>query len=590
MSWRWVHLLLGALAAGLAAHALDRWPLWVAELWTFEASDLDLWRAYRRVVNDRSPPLHVFLVKGSRALWDSEPGGRLPSLVGALVAAAAVWSAARRRLGDGAAAVALLGLVLSPPWLAHCGVARPYALLMGSGGVLLWGALSIDARPRRAAAALALGGIAGLYLHHAAVGPVLVAILVAMGVAWGRPSARRWVLVAAVCTFLAWLPWLLGPMQHQTGRSTFGPPDLRSLRALLFLVDEHRPWEGLVLALLGLAGLCAAAIRRQWALLAMGLGAMAAPLLLSVAQESQTRSYVHLGLLPAWALMLGALAQGPGHRGIMALLAVGVLAARPAWETITLPSAPFGRHGDPIDDGLFDVREDMARIQAALPEGARLWVPDTREPNLLLHYAQRAEALRPGAEPGPDDWVLRPVDQGRDPGAEGPCVLSRAFSLALHLPDGEGCAAVAQRLLADRPGAAAFQRAALQAQTPAREDELRLAARTWASPAPELHLADLLSTQGEHGSARAMAEHGTKKALRGGWIQAAGRLQEQASKAARADGDPRGADEAQATAACLKTAPPALLLPERCRWSWARWSVGAASTPPRRPGSPQNQR
>lgn len=550
----------------IAAHALSRWPLSIAELWTWQATGSDWSALLTQVSMDTHPPLHPMLVWFLRGVSDTEWAARLPSAAGALAAAGLLWATLRRQLDASWASLGALSLILAPVWVCYAGIARPYALLMTCGAALLYGASVLPEHPRRGAAILAAAGLLGLHLHYVAAAPIGAVLLAALATRW------RAALSAAAVTVVGFLPWYLLVGRYHLGKTPWEPPTLAVLRSLVFEVQDLTSLAAVGVAALAAVGAVAAVWQRRWPLAALALGVVLMPLVLSTNQQVQLRLYAFTGLLPLVVLLAVHGARTLLPRPAVWLLAAVVFQAPEAWRLLRLPSSPFRNPG--TDGGVHDSRQDMALLMALLPEGARLIVPPTVEPNVLAHYAPGAEVGGPAA---PGDWELleRPRPHRGGPG----CILNNAFARPLRLPDGESCARVLAALGEDE------RRIDWRLERALAEDgaEEKLAilggARRDGWAVPELTQAHLLADT-DPGAAQRLISAGLWEALQWSERDTARkllRLRETLSPDEQASG-------LRAQQQCIAGATPHAWLLHRCRSQLTAWSV------PRRPDRPGRKR
>lgn len=570
---------VGLLAAAIAGHALVRWPLYVAEMWTWQAADADWGTLAWHLAGDRHPPLQPVLVWLIRGLSDTVAAARLPSALGALGAAVGLFAALRPRVGEHWAGWGALALVLSPMWIAYAGIMRPYALALGCGAGLLWAALEVSRAPRRGSVGLALFGAVGLYLHYAMVAPLGAALLGALLAGLQRPPAQRreaiaGVLLAGLACGAAFLPWFAWAGQSHAASTMWGPPSARVFRYLAFEVDTFASFGSLGLGLLALVGAAGALRERQGALVGMCAGALLLPLLLSVSLEVRIRVYAFIGFLPLLVLLATLGARRLSDRPLPWLVALLAVAGPEAWMLARLPSAPLGDHDSGVDNGVHDVERDMALLTSAVPDGARLVVPFSLEPNIFAHYAPEAAVLRERSPREPGDWILSTRERSSSRG----CTLSHAFALSLKLPDDDACARVLGALAsANHPGWLVER--ALHTDSPAEKRRLlEQAARGSDWPVPHHLLAEVLVDAGEHEAALPVLRAGLREALRWDARDSALAMLQLRADVHEQQGRVADAAVSRAQATCLRGTPRNVWLPHRCMSH-----VTAATVPRKKP-------
>lgn len=598
MSRRLPELLALLCAAGLALHALWRWPLYVAEMWTWRATSMDYDGLVLAVARDKHPPLQPLLAWALRQVHEAEWFLRLPSALGAVAAVVVLGLCVRRVLGEGKdtpgfAALGMLVLSLVPLWLAHAGIMRPYALGAAVGAGLVHGALRAPEAPRSAALQLGLLGVVGLYLHYVS-GAVLGAAWLGAGLGLalsGREDRwRQLALLAAVglLVLLALAPWMAWAGSAHLGKTRWGAPSPVVLRYLLFEADDlgNAGMHGVVL--LAALGLLASLAGRRWVLVGLGVGALAFPLLMSASFEVRVRTYALLGLAPVVVLLavVGAarLWRRPGAWALLALLGLGP----GALELLSLPSNPSGRPEDAADDGVHDARRDMRLLSSLVPPGQRLVIPLVLEPDIYGHYAPDAVLLGPH-EPGePGDWrFLSGGGRQHEPPPEGArgCRLEHAFAMTLDLPDDAACERVLGALAEGPHRPWQLELAQHAEDDTAREAHLR-AALGGSSPEAHLALHRLLLDQGRGQEAREIARDGVRLALSRRDRFPAALLLEEQGRWLEEQGEAEAAASARASAACLQRATEEVWLPQRCLLPLLRDTVqpkdlGSPAGPPR---------
>jgi mannosyltransferase len=232
--------LISLAAAVLALARIGAQPLWLDEalsVWVARkpAGELVAWV----VANDAHPPLYYLLLHPVTAIGTSEWVVRLPSALFALGTVTVSYAIGRRLRGPVAGAVTATVVAISPWYLRYAQEARSYALLLLTISVALWGFVALFQQNDIAtadtsanwtgrlrdrpgpAAAYALGTLAALLTHYAAVYFLVAVNLVVLG--WwlaplgrSRDVARSWVALhlAVGLGYAIWLPSLV----RQLGR------------------------------------------------------------------------------------------------------------------------------------------------------------------------------------------------------------------------------------------------------------------------------------------------------------------------------------------------------------------------------------
>ena len=204
---------VAAAAAGAAMRFISPSPMWLDEVLSVNIASLPVGDAVQALRHDGHPILYYAVL----GVWldgfgDSDLAARSLSGLFSLAAAAAIWAAARRRLGAEAARYAAV-LALTSPFLVRYGSeARMYALvvLLAAAGWLLT-ELAVERRSLVRLAALAAVVAAGLHTHYwmiwlAAAAPAVLAVR------WLRTPASRPVLTPVLaaygCGWIGFAPWL----------------------------------------------------------------------------------------------------------------------------------------------------------------------------------------------------------------------------------------------------------------------------------------------------------------------------------------------------------------------------------------------
>jgi hypothetical protein len=216
-----------------------------AALWGDEFHSLRLWRrgfaeilaGYDRYGSGLALPLLQRVA--ADVFGESVASARIPALTGGVLSLALTWPVARRIAGPWPAALALLGLALSPLHLFYSHFGRAYTLVVLLALVLADGIRRLVERPASRAGPLEIGAAAALLPWvHLAAGAVVAAG--ALGAALAAPRAARRPLAAALalgtllCVLLH-LPAreaLLGFVGIKAGRGeavAFGPLDVAAV-------------------------------------------------------------------------------------------------------------------------------------------------------------------------------------------------------------------------------------------------------------------------------------------------------------------------------------------------------------------------
>lgn len=585
--WEWWPVLPAAL---LGLLALQRWPIWDAELFTLLVSQDRLADLYGKVAIDRHPPLYFLVQWLVSRLGQGDAALRAPAALSALLGVGATIAAVRQVLGDGR--VAGLWVATAPALVLYAGVARMYAALPLLVALLLWASweLARGARPGRAALLLAAATGVGLYTHYAMIAPAIGAALAAAGGAWGAPDRRgrrAWgAVLASAAGGLSFVPWALGPLAWQAGTTHFAGRSLRSFGYLLFAVDDYVPTVAWLW--LGLASVGALLLLRREALFTLGWLAALLPLpyLLAGSVEFAARPYVHLGLLPVLALFVAvALDAGlrwlPQRTGLASALVLA-LQLPAVVQVLRLPALPFGATDDGSADGVYDSRREVEALQLAMAPGERLSLPASGLAGQYSRYGPGLVLVGPG-EASPTTWQLR-AEAGRHspapdaPPAEG-CSFRHAFSLVLVAPTASGCDRVWSALRA-ADARQPYGPFALELATRAQaegdlEGALLLAERAAAhmpgAPWAEALRGRLLLELNRPADAIAAADRATAIALRWGAFSGLGAIERLRADAEAARGRADRAAEATARGRCIEQRPTRADL-GRCgyerRWSW----------------------
>ena len=213
---------VAAAAAGAALRFIAPSPMWLDEALSVNIASLPVGDAVEALRHDGHPLLYyVLLGFWLDAFGDSDFAARSLSGLFSLAAAAAIWAAARRRLGAEAARYGAV-LALTSPFLVRYGSeARMYALaslLAAAGWLATERAVERRSLPRLATLAVVVA--AGLHTHYWMIW-LAVAASVVLAVRWLRAPASREaltpVLAAYACGwvgFAPWLPVLVGQAAH----------------------------------------------------------------------------------------------------------------------------------------------------------------------------------------------------------------------------------------------------------------------------------------------------------------------------------------------------------------------------------------
>ncbi|MEL6343667.1 MAG: glycosyltransferase family 39 protein [Myxococcota bacterium] len=555
------------------------------ELWSWEAASGSIEQLLWAARLDRHPPLHVLLVWLSRRVSDSEALARLPFALGTLGAAVGLFGILRREVGAPWGLWGALALALSPMWIHHVGIMRPYGLMIACGVGLLCAALVLPDRPRRGAIGFVVFGVAGMYLHYLMVAPLGAALLGAgLGSLQRPPDARRAALFAVVASGLivvaCFAPWLWWTWRDVSAKSVWGAPSTAVFRYLAFQVKPLTSFSPLLLGLLAAVGITAAVRERRAALLGLAVGALLLPYLLSISLEVRLRVYVFISFLP-WLIFFAALGArrwaGPRAWGVALVLA----SAPEAWGLLRLPSAPLGvGQSGQFDAGVHDTRREMAMLTAMLPEGTRLVIPDTFEPSIVAHYAPEATRFTPQTSLRSNDWVMRQPGDAASP-RPGGCALTEAFVLTLHLPDEASCARVLDAI-ESAPHPTWLIERAMQSTAPGQRQALLTAAgEQTTSPIAHRALARDLAEANDPAAATA-AYVGLWRSMQWNDRETAQDLLRLLTQRAAAAGDLARADTHRQQEACLQRAIRDVWLPHRCLWPFTAATVRQKPTPKRR--------
>ncbi len=461
LAWA-IPLLLGALIFG---HALDRWRVWEAEIFTLVLARLPFGQMLEQAARDVHPPLQ-YIVPGFFVMLSTDDWLlRVPSGLAALAAVGLIMLIARRDLGRDAVPLAGLALATAPFAVLYAGSGRAYASMILLGLALLWasGEVARGPRPIRGAAFLGLLASLSLYTHYAMGAPLLGAALALLLGSRSGPGGRWWqrllvgwgALFLAAISFLPWLDKLVGQADHvKSGKRT-----LDVLHYALWPLVRYVPlssWLWLAAGLLGLGLLLLRARGRRGFYLAWAASLVLGPWLLSSSVDMVMRPYAHAGLLGPMALLTTAGLWGPArwllaHRGARlawlsaAALAVLVFHGVPIARLLILPSAPFSFSVRDGEKGVFDSEREIALLEASMVSGERIVLPGLSSPGRYRHHLARIDLGPDHALPQSDDWVgSAATDQpeGERWGAPAPetgCTLAWAFPFVLTIPSQEGC-------------------------------------------------------------------------------------------------------------------------------------------------------
>lgn len=326
-------------AVGLRLWGLARFAFEQDELYTLrDAADLGATAGVGPGILGR--PLYYLLQHGLLTVLPPTPVAlRAPALVFGVLGIVATWWAARRLIGPTGALVAALLVAVSPWHLYHSQFARYWTLVyLLAMVVVAFLPAALEGR-RRAAAAVAIGGLAGALSHptflFALVGVAAGATAVKAGGRLGLPLPTRNALVRV------WLP-LLAPLFAWYGlvrflddgrglRNPGGAPTDAGLRAVLGMVQ----WLGPTVVAASLIGIAVLWSRREdRRLAAMCAGGILSMLGLMLLAGTRTTVYADYGTaaLPLVFLAGGAAAEALSRRlsrlagwGFAALVVAGVL-------------------------------------------------------------------------------------------------------------------------------------------------------------------------------------------------------------------------------------------------------------------------
>jgi len=406
--------------------------LWFDELFALHAA-LRPWGDFVRFVRDHDahPPAYYLLLRAWTAVFGiSELSLRALSVVLAVTTLAILRATVRSRLGEDAAAAAVLALGASPLFLQAATEATRYALL-----TLLYWAAARDAASAVEGNArfpwrLAVLGTLLLYTHY--FGAVLVASLAAF--AWWEGGRRGLRTAAAAFSvsgvlFAPWLPVLW----HHLSAGRFDPPWRPALPATLplqvlhvvgfggrvggtasyFSASQAPVWVEVALAV-PVALVVGTGLRVLWErspglarLAACSAGLPAAALLgVSLVRQSMVAYPRYLVFaLPFLAVAVGSLSGGLSTRGSR------VLAACCGAALVALSVGSLGLWGSNLTEGMGDRRALAAQLRARLQAGDAVLVYPRWESAGLEYYVpelrDRYVALR-------SEWTDRGLRELRE--------------------------------------------------------------------------------------------------------------------------------------------------------------------------------
>ncbi len=576
------------LVAPLYLLGLNRWPVWEAEIWTQRTCVVPFREMLALVAEDKHPPLFFMLEWLLLHLHASDAVARLPAMVFGLAAIVVLQRVVERHFGQPHAWFATLLLAFSPYMVTYSANARSGTLTILLGAVALGVGLDLVAgdRPRRAALGLSASLLIGVYVHYdmflalggAALGGIFGLLLD------DRPRRERLSrlglgVVSLLVPVLAFLPWLLGPMQRQQIEDPEHAQErtFRVLRYLLWPVGPEYIAAGAVLLLLAaILGLLYLVRRnaRSGMLLGWAVAAVAIPYLWSTTAGTLGKYYLYAPfqgffiLLAAAGLVAGTtfLSRFLPPRAAIGLLSLGVVAGsiRPLYDVLV----PYSNlvSVSLTTPGVWDGRMDANAI---------LNVPVGRLPGIIpvdgagqsfLHYAPPLDIFRvkPGEQRRTAWKALSHTQDSKlivayRAEARTGCLLAHAFSDMLLVEPPLDCQKVLDyvRELGEKHNHGPFLmetavQAALKKDWERAEKYARLSAEhSPVSSAPNILLAGILIDSGRPADAMTTIEAGLDKAARyrqrNEWTELA-RLKLEAAQGTR---DPQRIGEAEKLQSCL---------------------------------------
>ena len=426
-------LLVALATAALAAFLAAVRPVWLDELYTLRLARLPVREIFRALETDSGPPGFYLIARGIFLLARWPEGSdlgiflvRLPSILGAALAAALVTRAGRR---SGRWPIAPLLLLLWLPFWYFASEARPYALLAATVAlVFLRGPEWLEREGSSTwSFGLAVGALPLLHntgvLYAAAAFPLILRV----------PGAPRRARAAAVtllslAPFAAFLPTLLRQPRESIAWMTRSRPGLSTLGVLAPAGPFPRlvePPEPIVSPLLSAAVLLLLVV-------AAGVGAVRH---LRARESSGALLPVALGLLPIAAILasplLGTSLYFPARSEAAAmpllacLAAAGLAATRLGpvtlvpFAALALPTLAAWIHALPSRPDPPGVR--AAEVLSHHLDGKDL-VVSAGLFELELRWGFARAALRRRVEP--PEVVPYPLALARHPGWIGPAALT----------------------------------------------------------------------------------------------------------------------------------------------------------------------
>jgi 4-amino-4-deoxy-L-arabinose transferase-like glycosyltransferase len=425
--------LLGAtaLALGLRLYHFQQRLPWMDEVQTRLYADGPLlWPLQRALAGPplTNPPLYFALMKLLR--YCGLESLRLPSVVFGAAAVPLLFVVGRRLAGGRVGLWAAALLAISPLHVRYSQEARCYALLIAEELAFFWAALSIAREPRRRDLVLfVLCGVALGATHYLGVA---VAAVGGAGLFWLR--RERAVLAGVAAMALCLVPVAALAVIGSAGMHAAREPlTLDHVRAYLgwFGYQMGAPLDlGVwLLPLFVAAGLAARRSRE----LAFVVAAAAIPTFLFAAMPSQYRFFVRyaLPLLPVVLLVaacgIDAIFARSGIEGhLLALLACGLLAARPLARLYHERGTPYDRLGALLDrerrpgEPVWFIHIGDEPIEFYAPEIVATLAPYVRAPVEVRRLSEHASAATWRIAWGPPEFrpqsgagtlVLAPHDE-----------------------------------------------------------------------------------------------------------------------------------------------------------------------------------
>lgn len=587
------------LAVALFGHGLARWRLWEAEIFTLQVARRPLGQLLEQAAQDVHPPLQYLIPSQFVMHSTSDWLLRVPSFLALLGAVWLLMVVARRDLGADHRSLAGLLLATSPFAVLYAGSGRAYALLILLGVGLYWasGEVARGPRPGWGAAALGVLASAGLYTHYAMAAPILGASLAVLVGSRSRHqvSARRRIALGAGALLLAglsFLPWL-SPLAHQIDDDQKVARTKDVLAYLLWPLVRYVPlasWCWLALATTGLVLVLWRRRGMRAFVLAWVAAAVLGPIALATSADMVRRLYVHAGFLAPMALLVAAGLRGPERvvqRWLPTRLAWLPLAATPLLilhafpiaRTLSLPSSPFGFTIPDGEKGVYDSRQEIAVIAAAMGSEDRIVLPKLSSSQRYHHQRAKLNWGECSTAAQTGDWVGLPApDRGEgkrwevgEQQREQGCVMAWAFPFMLELPNDAACERLLEEILTSTAReahgpfllelAAAAHRSGDQAAAMDYASKAVESAPAW--PMPALFLAELQLEEGE--AQQALVTAGRGLVVAGRWHpEAAPALREQRTRALKALGRRGEIPQEQVLADCAARTVRAPAARQRC--------------------------